>query len=69
MSMITFFRKVNEHFADATLEALRQVLRDKGGDQVPIVWIHDYHLMLAANNIRKVHDESLMNIFFFLANS
>ena len=49
---------MNEHFADATLEALRQVLRDKGGDQVPIVWIHDYHLMLAANNIRKVRDRT-----------
>ena len=52
--MFQFFRKVNEHFAEATLTALRQVIKEKGEDTVPIVWIHDYHLTLAANAIRKV---------------
>ena len=48
-----YYRKVNEIFATATLTALRRSI-DENRDQCPIIWIHDYHLMLAANTIRQV---------------
>ena len=37
-------------------------------DQVPLIWIHDYHLMLAANTIREVAEEENLSckIGFFL---
>ena len=44
---------MNEKFAHVTLDALRKALQEQI-DQVPIIWIHDYHLMLAANTIRQV---------------
>lgn len=61
------YKKVNEKFAEATLKALRQTLEDQPG-KVPIVWIHDYHLMLAANTIRQVADEENLSckLGFFL---
>lgn len=61
------YRNVNEKFAEVTLNALRQAL-DENPDQVPLVWIHDYHLMLAANTIRQVADEENLSckIGFFL---
>ena len=36
--------------------------------KVPIVWIHDYHLMLAANEIREMAEEEKLDckIGFFL---
>ena len=45
---------MNEKFADITLNALRKTLDEKP-EQLPVIWIHDYHLMLAANTIRQVH--------------
>jgi len=50
---------VNEEFALKTLEALRQVhlqlnLQEDNDEHVPIIWIHDYQLMLAAAMIRQV---------------
>ena len=47
---------MNEEFALKTLEALRQVHRDHVDEPgvVPVVWIHDYQLMLAAAMIRQV---------------
>lgn len=53
-------RRVNENFAQAVLKALRRINKEKA-DQIPIVWIHDYHLMLAANTIRQVR--SIINNF------
>ena len=44
---------MNDNFSEAVLKALRQVTKENP-EQVPIVWIHDYHLMLAANTIRQV---------------
>ena len=37
-------------------------------EPVPLIWIHDYHLMLAANTIRQVADEENLSckIGFFL---
>lgn len=42
---------VNKHFAARTIEALEKCLQNQSGNEKnpPIVWIHDYHLMLAAN--------------------
>ena len=45
------YTSVNTRFAAETLLALEQRLREEP-DTVPVVWIHDYHLMLAANTIR-----------------
>jgi trehalose 6-phosphate synthase/phosphatase len=61
------YKKVNENFAICTLKALRQRLAENP-DQVPLIWIHDYHLMLAANTIRQVADEENLSckIGFFL---
>ena len=49
---------MNELFALKTVDAIRQleIERLERGEDVkanpPIVWVHDYHLMLAANTIR-----------------
>ena len=52
------YQQVNEEFALKTLEALRQVhlqlLQEDNDELVPIIWIHDYQLMLAAAMIRQV---------------
>lgn len=61
------YQEVNEEFALKTLDALREVHRnlreEKNGEMemkidtnpaVPVVWIHDYQLMLAAAMIRQV---------------
>lgn len=45
--------EVNQFFADKTMEAVDRLLQqDK--DVLPLVWVHDYHLTLAASIIRKV---------------
>jgi len=61
------YRVVNEKFANLTLDALRKTVKESP-EQVPLVWIHDYHLMLAANTIRQVADEENLSckIGFFL---
>ena len=50
------YREVNEIFALKTMEAVRQMSAERaasgGHGPTPIVWIHDYHLMLAANTLR-----------------
>ena len=48
------YREVNEIFALKTMEAVRRmnVERAATNGPTPIVWIHDYHLMLAANTLR-----------------
>jgi len=54
------YKAVNEFFAYKTVDALRKCIarlnRDGKTDVVPIVWIHDYQLMLAATTVRKVND-------------
>lgn len=49
--------QINQLFADKTMEAVK-LLKDRKQDVLPLIWIHDYHLTLAAKYIRKV--------FFFL---
>ena len=55
-------------FAFKTVDAIRLASErrkeDVGNEDVPtpIVWIHDYHLMLAANTIRDICDEEGLEI-------
>ena len=48
------YREVNEIFAVKTMEAVRRMNEERAATNgpTPIVWIHDYHLMLAANTLR-----------------
>ena len=45
------YQRVNDEFAEITLQALRRTVKENP-DHMPLIWIHDYHLMLAANKIR-----------------
>ncbi|KAL4715519.1 hypothetical protein ACJJTC_009145 [Scirpophaga incertulas] len=62
--------KINEEFANKTVHALHLLKQEKGknGGSPPIVWVHDYHLMLAANWIRqRVEEDDLKcKLAFFL---
>ena len=53
MLFFNLCRKVNKKFAEITLDALRRMLKEKP-KETPIVWIHDYQLMVAANTVRQV---------------
>ncbi|KAH8339391.1 hypothetical protein KR074_004033 [Drosophila pseudoananassae] len=61
---------VNKHFAVRTIEALEKCLAKSEGTEKspPIVWIHDYHLMLAANWVREHAEEKNLpcRLAFFL---
>lgn len=62
---------VNKHFAARTIEALEKCLEQNkalDNNTPPIVWIHDYHLMLAANWIREKAEEKQLpcRLAFFL---
>lgn len=52
--------KLNQEFADKAVKALHLLREDKDYDNTsaPIVWVHDYHLMLAANWIRQAAEEN-----------
>lgn len=62
--------EVNKEFANRTFEALKN-LKHSGediGTDAPLIWIHDYHLMVAANWIREaaIEEEISCKIGFFL---
>lgn len=59
--------KVNQLFAAKTIEALEKchARSAPNSGNVPIVWIHDYQLMLAANWVREEAEEK--NLAFQLA--
>uniref|UniRef100_A0A2M4A4G8 Putative trehalose-6-phosphate synthase component tps1 n=1 Tax=Anopheles triannulatus TaxID=58253 RepID=A0A2M4A4G8_9DIPT len=59
---------VNKEFASRTIEALEKCLKKNTHPGVPLIWIHDYHLMLAANWIREAADEKNLpyQMAFFL---
>jgi len=61
------YRKVNDIFAEATLKALRKAL-EKSPDSVPVIWVHDYHLMEVPNIVRRVAKEDNLKclIGFFM---
>ncbi|XP_037075423.1 alpha,alpha-trehalose-phosphate synthase [UDP-forming]-like [Pollicipes pollicipes] len=67
------YKTANRLFAEKTIEALEQMYAEKGDelqldDEAPLVWIHDYHLMIAANTIRQVAEEKNLRckLGFFL---
>ena len=49
MLILIYCRRVNEIFAEKTLEALRNELEKTPG-QIPLIWIHDYHLVMTTQN-------------------
>ncbi|CAG9765732.1 unnamed protein product [Ceutorhynchus assimilis] len=56
----------NKEFAKCTIRALRQLPRNNTESQ--LIWVHDYHLMLTSNWIRKYADDEGMpcKLGFFL---
>lgn len=50
----------NQKFADCTMKALKSL--PKINTEVPLIWVHDYHLMLAANWIRQAADEEEIKV-------
>jgi len=59
------YAQINEVFAETTLQAVRNIRRQQENEKkssVPIVWLHDYHLMLAANTIRETATEEGFSI-------
>uniref|UniRef100_A0A1B6KCL4 Uncharacterized protein n=1 Tax=Graphocephala atropunctata TaxID=36148 RepID=A0A1B6KCL4_9HEMI len=59
--------EVNQEFANKTIAALK-LIADSPESGPPLVWLHDYHLMLAANTIRNEADDlgMKMKLGFFL---
>ncbi|KAF4521294.1 hypothetical protein B566_EDAN002298 [Ephemera danica] len=51
------YTQVNKEFAEKTMEALR-LMSERNPSSTPLVWVHDYHLMLAANTIRQQAEET-----------
>lgn len=60
--------EANKLFAAKTIEALEKCHKNKTKPGTPIVWIHDYHLMLAANWVREAAEEKNLpcQLSFFL---
>ena len=52
---------VNQKFADKTLEALDQIRKD---GKRAVVWIQDYHLLLAGEMLREKLGDSVVMAFF-----
>ncbi|XP_066902989.1 uncharacterized protein [Halyomorpha halys] len=49
------FRKANILFAEKVISSLHKISKaDKENQGSSLIWLHDYHLMLAANTIREV---------------
>ncbi|XP_055527424.1 uncharacterized protein LOC129720035 [Wyeomyia smithii] len=62
------YYEVNKKIAAQTIEALERCLKQKKNPGIPIIWIHDYHLKLAANWVREAADERNLpcQLAFFL---
>ncbi|CAG0901873.1 unnamed protein product [Darwinula stevensoni] len=64
------YSTVNVMFAYQTVDALKKMKmkNQEGEERIPLVWIHDYHLMLAANYIRQECEEQNLQckLGFFL---
>lgn len=59
----TAYCAVNQEFAQKTILALKNLSTDDDHGP-PLVWLHDYHLMLSANTIRNEADD--LNLRFKL---
>lgn len=64
------YYKVNQLFAEKTLGALDLLSKSSSNTDLgpPLIWLHDYHLMIAANFIRNAGEEMSLKfkIGFFL---
>ena len=63
------YMRLNYAYAEETLMVLRTILKEGGNnEEVPIIWIHDYHLMVVANIVRKAAKEANLpcKIAFFM---
>ncbi|XP_039285067.1 alpha,alpha-trehalose-phosphate synthase [UDP-forming] isoform X2 [Nilaparvata lugens] len=65
------YQEVNRMFANHTIQSLRSLPKTEANGvacNTPLIWIHDYHLMLCANTVRNVCDEMNLKckIGFFL---
>jgi trehalose-6-phosphate synthase len=64
---------VNREFANRTLQALRKSLRELDEQEkfetCPVVWIHDYQLLVAATTIRQVRPLMVSSFLVFSGNS
>lgn len=49
---------MNQIFADKAMEAVDRLGR-QGNAVLPLIWVHDYHLTLAAAIIRQVNKNIL----------
>ncbi|KAJ8922620.1 hypothetical protein NQ315_007652 [Exocentrus adspersus] len=47
--------RANKEFADCTMRALKSLPTTQS--DMPLIWVHDYHLMLAANWIRQAAED------------
>ena len=58
---------VNQAFADLTIKAVKKLIAENP-NEIPLVWIHDYHLMCSANYIRSTCEQEGLSvkIAFFL---
>jgi len=54
LSCLKSYCAVNKEFALKTVGALENLSTVETDSGTPLVWLHDYHLMLAANYIRNV---------------
>lgn len=59
---------VNKEFAEKTINALKNLSKEDTNNGAPLVWLHDYHLMLAASTIRSIAEglNLKLKIGFFL---
>lgn len=61
---------VNKKFAECTLQALRSLGKDASTpyQEIPLIWVHDYQLMLCASWIRQAAEEENLpcKLGFFL---
>ena len=56
------YTEVNREFGLRSLEAVKRVGHGEGSSSTPLIWLHDYHLMLVANTIRDACVEEELNI-------
>lgn len=55
------YMKVNRRFANAIVRKFRET-----GDETPVTWIHDYHLMLAPQYVREKQPSATIGFFFHI---
>lgn len=66
--LLQAYCRVNKEFANRTLEALRKSVKELDEEEryetYPVVWIHDYQLLVAATTIRQVRATCPAHLIF-----